>query len=717
MIKRIKNFFAKKEGIEYSVALVMGDGLLSGINPDEATLSEYEKMRYDEQVNVCLEVRTQAMLGKGWTIQAPEGQEELAEEIESNLNNLKGSFYQTLKRIELPKKVFGFSLSEILWQGDNGKLKIAGIKTRDSQMIKFYPDKYGDLHEDGIRQEVETGEIYLPEEKMILHINNMENANYFGISDLKPAFDGYKNKDKIKRFYNILLERFGIPPIIATYDPNTLSGKTEEQIKDQLQKTAASLKKSHQGGIILIPNTYDSEVIKLDGSSGDAFEKALDRYDFAISKALKVPSELGFLNVKVGSNAKASTQYDVFLMVVNQDKVDLEETVNEQLIKRYVMYNYGPQSEYPKLKFNPTDGEDIEKIIKLYNEARKAGAVRVTKEIEAKILLLLGFPEVNEDDLLDISPEKENDSEESKNNKENDKEKFAKRSYNGWELEGPQLKVNFAKIGNFFEEKEITVMVRIEDVVDEIFIDISNKVSNKKIIPEKKFEDIENLQIKGSFVGAIKSVFQKYLKQAAKEGKISFLEEMKPEKFSLPGNELLEPEYLTYITTLSKEIAGELAGLYLVETKKTLLMGIQNGWSEKKTMQALQEVYSVSKLPGHINTPAVTENRLRTIVRTNLNAAFNRGRHIQAIQLNAKTKDVYYKQFVEVLDDRSHPFSQYIHGKSVRVGTELDQRLSYPFHFNDRGVAVYINAAIEGEPANILKAMPNLSAYSGLLIS
>ncbi len=722
MINKIKNYFAKAEkadnrNIEHSVAFVSGDPLLQGVNPENATLSDYSTMRYDDQVNVCLEVRLLAMIAKGYVIQAEEGQEELVKEINANLNNLPGSFYHTLKQIELPKKTYGFSLSEILWKTENGKILIAGIKTRDSQKIKFYPDKYGNLLEDGIRQEVDGKENPLPVEKMILHVNNMENCNYYGVSELKPAYISWKDKDRIKRFYNTLLERFGVPPIIVTYNPDDYAGKTEAEVKEKLTATANSLKKTHQGGIIMIPNTYEKEVVKLDAAGGEAFEKYLDRLDFSISKALKVPSELGFLNVKVGSNAKASTQFDVFLMVVNQDKIDLEETINEQLIKRYVIYNYGPQDSYPKIKFNPTNDDDIETIIKLYCEARKSGSVRATTATEAKILKLLGFPEINEDELLDLTPVKETTPPEEQPAGGKKKEEFAKKSYNGWELEGAQLKVNFAKIDNFFQEKEESMIGQIIDVVDEIYIDVSNKVANKKLVSGKKFTEIENFEIKGSYIGNLKQIFQKYLKQAAKEGKMTFLEEMQPQKFALPANELLEPEYMDYILALSKALAGELAGLYLTQTKKVLLQAIQGGWSEKKTMQALQEVYTATKLADSVVAPAVTEARLRTIVRTNLNAAFNKGRHIQAIELNDKTKDVYYKQFVEVLDDRSHPFSLFIHGKCVRVGTELDQKLSYPLHYNDRGVAVYINASIDGEPAEVLTAMPNTAAYSGLLIS
>jgi hypothetical protein len=728
MIKNIynktKEYFAKKtdKTTEQSVAFVMGDNLLQGINPEDASLADYNSMRYDEQVSVCLEVRVLAMLAKGWTIQPAEGQEELALEIESNLNNLKGSFFHTLKQIEMSKKVNGFSLSEKNWVYEEGKLKIASIKTRSSLKIKFYPNEYGDLLEDGIRQDVNGKEIPLPEEKFILHVNNMENSNYYGVSELKSAYKAWKIKDILDRFYNIMLERFGIPPIIATYNPDDFNGLSADQIKVKLRETAAAIKKSQQGGVIMIPNTYAHDVINMDASSGDAFEKALDRQDFRISKALKVPSELGFLNVKVGSNAKATTQYDVLLWIVNQDKLDLEETINEQLIKQYVIYNYGIKDAYPKFKLNPTNEDDIEQIIKLYNDTLKSGATRPTKAAEAKILELLGFPEMNDKEILDTKPVKE-----EKDNPDDPKptvkkgvevkEEFGKKSYNGWELEGAQLKVNFAKIESFFEEKETSMMASIQDLIDEIHIDVSNKVANKKIVSGKKYSDIENFLIKGSYIGQLKTIFQKHLKQAAKEGKLFFLEEMQPQKFALPENELLEPEYFDYISTLSKEVAGEIAGLYLIETKKTLLAAIQKGWSEKKTIQALQEVYNLAKLPDGIASPAITENRLMTIVRTNLNAAFNKGRHIQAIQMNDKTKDVYYKVFSEILDGRNHPFSAFIHGKAVRVGTELDQRLSYPLHYNDRGVAVYVNATIEGDPPNILTAMPSLASYSGLLIS
>lgn len=730
MINQIKNFFAKSnnnstiedKSQEVSVAFLTGDSLMQGINPDEAKLTDYDSMRYDEQVNVCLEVRVQAMLAKGWTIQPVEGKEDIAKEIEANFNNLKGSFYQTLKQIELQKKVFGFSLSEILWQNEKGKLKIAGIKTRNSRLIKFYPDKYGNLLEEGIRQEVDGQEINLPEEKMILHINNMENSNYFGVSDLKSGYVSWVYKKKLMSLYNLLLERFGIPPIIMKYDPSAQAfiGLTEEQTRKKLEGIALTTKKTHQGGVIMIPDYFAHDIVQLDTGGAQAFENALDRYDFAISKAMKVPSELGFLNTKVGSNAKASTQFDVFLWVVNQDNIELEEAVNEQLIKRYVIYNYGLQDEYPKFKLNPVNDDDIEQIIKLYNEALKAGAVRPTKSGEAKTLDLLKYPAVNEDEILETKPQPDNNlpNPDPNNPEEKPKKKvFSKTKYNGEELSPAEKKVNFSKIDSFFMDKEDKAIAEFSDIAYKIFIDISNKIVNKKIITEKRFDEIEKLTIQGSLVGDIKKLLQFTLGQAYKEGKSSILDELNIKKsFAISASELPEPEYFLWIQTLSKEIAGELAGEYLAETKQILLMGIQGGTSEKKIIQQLDEAYKLAKSAGSIQTPAITQNRVGTIVRTNINAAFNKARHNEVIKINEETKDTYYKVFSEILDGRSHPFSAFIHGKAVKVGSDLDKILNYPLHYQDRGVAVYVNATVEGEPPNILTQLPNLQGYSGLLI-
>lgn len=732
-----KNIFAKTSKTETiqkpdldesGIVIVYGDSLFSGENPD-AKLADYEKMIDDEQVSVCLDVRLMAMLAKGYVIKAPEGKEELGKEIEANLNNLAitesigGSFLRSLKEIELTKKVSGFSLSEIVWEMLNGKLYVSKIKTLNSQKIKFYPDVYGNLLEDGIRQDTGNGIINLPVEKFILHINNFRGGNYFGTSELKPSYKPYKRKEKLQTLYDMLLERFGIPPILMTYNPNDAAflNKTTAQAKEILQEIARTARKTHQGGVIMIPQTYEHEIIQLNPQSAKAFENALDRCDFSITKGLKVPSELGFLNVKVGSNAKADTQFDFFLMIVDQDKIDLEETINEQLIKRYCLYNYGEMDEYPTIKFNPTTADDVYEIIKAYNEALKSGAVRPTKEGEKKTLDMLGYPEINEDEIIGTKPQPDNNLPNPDPNKPadkpNKKKVFSKTEYNGVELSNAEQKVNFSKIDNFFTDKEEKAQAEFSDIAYKIFVDISNKIINKKIITEKKLDEIEKLTIQGSLIGDIKKLLQSTFGQAYKEGKASIIDELNINKnFAISASELPEPEYYMWIKTLSKEIAGELAGAYLTETKKVLLMGIQSGYSEKKIVQQLEEAFSLAQKAGSIQTPAITENRLGTIVRTNLNAAFNKARYNEVIQINNDSKDTYYKVFSEILDGRNHPFSLFIHGKAVKVGTDLDQMLQYPMHYNDRGLAVYVNAQVEGEPPNVLEQMPPLQGYSGLLI-
>ena len=99
---------------------------------------------------------------------------------------------------------------------------------------------------------------------------------------------------------------------------------------------------------------------------------------------------LGFSEMS-GSYALGRSHFDVFLWVLERTRRQIEEVINEQLIKQLVDYNYIADS-YPKFRFKPMTEDDREGLLASWLRAVAAGVVQPHEADENKIREQLGFP-------------------------------------------------------------------------------------------------------------------------------------------------------------------------------------------------------------------------------------------------------------------------------------------------------------------------------------
>ena len=105
---------------------------------------------------------------------------------------------------------------------------------------------------------------------------------------------------------------------------------------------------------------------------GDAgFAEAIRQHNLMITRAHLVPDLLGFSEMS-GSYALGRSHFDVFLWVLERTRRQIEEVINEQLIKQLVDYNYIADS-YPKFRFKPMTEDDREGLLASWLRAVAAG--------------------------------------------------------------------------------------------------------------------------------------------------------------------------------------------------------------------------------------------------------------------------------------------------------------------------------------------------------
>lgn len=363
----------------------------------------FDDMRRDEQVKAAMGFKKHAVLSSGWEIVSPEGQAEDWEVTEFVKWNLEQYFDDTLEEALLGVLTaldYGYSVSELIWEkaeakGYGNKIALKAIKNKRPHEFDFRADEYGELLPDGIIQRTGIKDTPLPVSKFILFSYEKEFGNHYGKSDLESVYRSWWIKDNGYKWFAMMLERLGIPPIFALYDP---SAYTVGQLAD-LKNVISKLQAATTG---IIPkgrgeNSLEFWNPELAGESTEVFVKAFERFDLDITRALLMPGLIGATgDATQGSLARANVHFDMFMLAVEYIRGRIEGRVmQEQVVKRLVDLNFSVD-EYPVFKFLPIAGEVRTELLNTYITAVEKGIVVKQESDEVHLRKELGFPEIDE---------------------------------------------------------------------------------------------------------------------------------------------------------------------------------------------------------------------------------------------------------------------------------------------------------------------------------
>jgi phage gp29-like protein len=364
-------------------------------NPDKLAAKKgglliYKEMRDDDQVKASLHLKKTAILHPGWDIEGENEQQ--VEYLKEILNNIEGSI-EELARSIMSAYDYGFSVHEkvyhIIENGPfKGKVGLKSVRQKSPTRIDFEVDDFGRLKKDGILQRQTTGQIRRLEiGKFVLHSYQKEFDNYYGESDLKAAYRFWFLKINFFRYWGMYLERYGIPLAI---------GKTENKNIDSTEQARfRTLVSNIQAGMAaVLPPELEIDFKEAAVSRGDTFARAVDACDVRIARAILQPQLVGLApQGQQGSYSRAKEEADTLDMVLGGDSKKLQETINEQIIRELVDFNFGKQDKYPIFAFKPMREEDKLGFIKTWNEAIAKGAATKTPETEEHVRSVLNFPE------------------------------------------------------------------------------------------------------------------------------------------------------------------------------------------------------------------------------------------------------------------------------------------------------------------------------------
>ena len=659
-------------------------------NPDllvraKGGLRVYDLMRVDDQVKATLTLKKNAVIAPGWEIRAAEDTPEAnlhADFIEHTFLDMDGTINRAILNI-LTGLDYGFSITEKVWKfievGDfAGKVGLKALKPKKPHFFEFDSDDFGNLKPNGLvqttvlRHEMEQR---LPVDKFIIYTYQKEFSNHYGISDLRPAYRSWWSKDNLIKFWNIYNERFGAPLTIGTH-------KTNDPAQVNLLKTILS-NIQNKTSITMPKDVFGIELLEAKKKSNAEFKEAIAYHDRAIARSMLIPDRLSEAGEK-GAFSQALVHFDVFLIVVEQLREEQETIVmEEQVIRPLMAMNFPGVVNIPKFKFKPLTKEQKLELAKTFADAVQKGAIVVKPEDEDHLREVLDFPipERTEEEPPTPPPLPPAPGEIP----EEPPAEFASRAKTRFER-----RVNFQQISTTLTKVEEDTVKSMQDILTRQRDDLTAFVTRKQLNGGLTSSMINNVTLKGwgDFKKEVRQMFDKTYDQGIDDGKSEL-----PKQFitATQGKAVAPDKAIGYFAAKTDFVVRGVREPLTTATQAILLNALRTGEGVPVTVSKLQKAYLPYLATGEviIDDKQAEPFRLETLVRTNMSESYAYGR--RAVGESEELKDfVIGYQFSEILDDRTTDISRFVDGKVISVESPSLDILTYPLHFNDRGIFVYV---------------------------
>lgn len=695
------------------------DSYWAPYNPDpiwqkNSSYKTYENMLKDDQVNVCLRLKKDLVLGGGGLfIAEDEGQEEMIEDLgKAFFEDYEGDFHESLTQV-LSSYEFGLSITEKIFQlREEGKLGLKVLKTRHPNSFKIYQDEYGNITD--FKQNTERkGEVPIKRTSLTHYINDSRFQNPYGTSDLQAAYNAWFIKSEIVKYMAIFMEKAASPTPVARYDknaPQTAVNKIFDIIKRFQTKTA-----------ITIPKDIEVEFLEAK-NNGEVFVKAINLFNMFIGRSLFIPDLVGFTGGETGggSYTLGKEQMNLFFMHITRRRSALEAIINKEYVWPIIQYNYGFIPNYPKWRFKPLDDMKAIEMAKVWLDAVKGKTFQANPEEVNYFRKLVKFPEgeviqpqtaqvdpvtgrpidpltgkPEEEDPNNPNPENPDEIEEDDSKEPEDSPPGFKGGKGKPKKEAPEKyklkmegdyhkKVDFKAIKTKLVDYDNSVMNDLRPFVQKSINDLIDQVEKKKIIQNQNLDRIDSLSMKykKDMQLILKKSFTELYQDAQSQAQNEILKSNFAKKKPLASDKFLE-----VIENETFKFIGDYEYTILKRTRAELIAAIKDG-------------KPLSSVKGVLDTELeeLSEVQMERFARTKHTEVLNNGR----VEFFQDSGVVAGYQYSAILDDVTSDICSGLHNKKFVAGTEPIP----PMHFNCRSLLIPITKYEEFNPTETIRGLP-----------
>ena len=643
-------------------------------------LDIFDKMRQDDQIKAALSFKKHAILSTGWEVVSPEGKArdwEVTEFVWWALEHIEETFEEALFGI-LSAMDFGFAVSEKIWSagttsssktfGGKDHVILKALKAKKPHSFDFETDSYGNLRK--LIQIQDQGRVSLPLDKFVVFTYEKEFGNFYGKSDLEAAYRPWWAKHNVYQWLVMYLERLGIPPVFALYDPNSYSPTQKNDLKDiMINMQAATF------GIMPRPNKPNASADQildfwspeLASQAKDVFLPALDMFNQDIARAVLMPGLIGFTpDIREGSYARSKKHFDVFMMVVEYIRRKLEKrVVFEQITKPIVDLNFSVD-DYPIFKFLPMTEEVRADLLDRWIQAIDKGIVVSQPEDEIHIRTLLRFPE--KDDLANPAQPIDNKDKSDKNT--------------------PPDKVvsdSASKDKKVYSDSKSNVQYMLAALEEQAFKDFQDIFT--------KMQDslysfiVKNWDTRQKWVNDLKVKYFQEVQEVLREViRVSFTKG----KLSVSNFDTFSIDSLKWVSQKALVVSNDLRDRILTVARLSVTNSINNGKSKEEAVREIKGFFNA------ILSYKGSSSKIGLFLNLTVSEAYNQGVIAEARVLGeSKIKGIRY---VSVSDEATSSVCSLLSNKIFKLDDPDLIRLAPPNSYNCRS---YLRPVFVNEPTAV----------------
>ena len=721
-------------------------------NPDDiwqkrGNYDIFDEMRTDDQISALLTLKKFFILNGDRDIQCED--EKIKDFLEMNLDYFYDGFFEKALFNILSCIDYGYSLTEKIFAYEDvpefgKKIILKKLKTRPPHSFEFDQDDKGNII--NIRQDQSKGaDIKIDPKKMIHYVYQMEFDNPYGKSELNMGvYRAWWSKNAIIKFWNIYLERFGMPTAVGKYPTGRIANLAD------FKKTLKNLQAKTS---ITMPTDFEVQLLQAASSGSDGYEKAIDKYNTMIARKMLIPDLFGMSGSETGggSYALGKEQFNMFYNNIQHERENLERIINKEIIYPLVTWNFGSKA-YAQFKFSQPDNERKEKDLRTWLDAVNTGKIPVTDQHINWFLKQVNAPEIDEKELEEINEQKEemresitgnkeegNDEQEDKKDSEgmaekdekgNDEEKPERKEKQFAKLSRPitqyEKKVDFAKIDRATTQTEIKYIMQLAAVFKLAINGLIDDIRKRKIIEGRKLDQINKLQLRheNKVVKTVRDMLNEAYQVGAQTAETPRTYKLSPGVEILSNKEIAQLFDVYAYNTASTEYA-----YILSKVKPILAESIKSGMGVQETVklmnQALtaydvdyvidnyEKIKGIAESHGYKDIDSFFQNlgrltaeefeaiekyviplasetgafRLETIARTTTSTAVNEARLSEFKDL-IDVGEIAAFQYSAILDNRTTELCRDLDGKIFK--TDEAQYYNPPNHYNCRSLLIPI---------------------------
>ena len=368
---------------------------------NEQRITNVEEMRRaDGTVKAVLNAIKAPILSVDWNI---EGEDDtIVQFVKDNLFVMRRT-WRDFMREALAYMDFGFYVFELIFEKKGRYFNLVDLEPRIPHSIYRWKAEINGQLVPGITQILQTnnstvvdaasGQANIPMEKLLVLTNDKEGDDITGQSILRAAWKHYKMKDVLERVQAIAAERYGVGIPVITLPKEY--GDAEKLLAEEMAKNIKSNEKSY---ITLPSDEWKFIILTPTGNpQGQSIESAIKHH----SNSILISTLATFLSLgtnDTGSLALSRDQSSFYLKHVEDKCAYFAEQMTEQVIRRLVYVNFGPNAEVPKLKYAPLGDIDFTAMSGTLKTLIDATLIEPSPKMKQFVSKVFKLPEVTDDE-------------------------------------------------------------------------------------------------------------------------------------------------------------------------------------------------------------------------------------------------------------------------------------------------------------------------------